>query len=173
MFSFASPVCSVLAATPRVFLCPFPTGAPMTPASWGVRRISFGYFCVVQTSALSRRASSCHWLNPRRIRRVNPRLCCLFIVSNIIRVPPRLYALHHTLYTRRDEPLLVSSIPASSLLYYWLFNYIFVLNPPKIFSFFLKFPCLYAPFSNFYPLYWLYHSLNSSMVIIPSALCKP
>ena len=80
--SFAPPVGSVFAATPRVLLCLLPTGSPMTPASWGVRRMSFGYFWVVQTSAISRRASSCQWLNPRRIRRVNPRLFCLFIVSN-------------------------------------------------------------------------------------------
>ena len=29
-------------------------------------------------------------------------------------------------------------LPASSLLYYWLFNYIFVLNPPKINQSFIK-----------------------------------
>ena len=98
MFFFAPPVGSVLAATPRVFLCPFPTGSPMTPASWGVRRMPFGYFCVVQTSALSRRASSCHWLYPRRIRRVNPAFLfvyCLECHSS----SPRLYTLHSTPYT--------------------------------------------------------------------------
>ena len=26
----------------RVLLCPFPAGSPMTPASWGVRRMLFG-----------------------------------------------------------------------------------------------------------------------------------
>ena len=33
---------------------------------------------------------------------------------------------------------LAYSLPASSLLYYWLFNYIFVLNPPKINQSFIK-----------------------------------
>ena len=81
--SFALPVCSLFAATPRVLLCLLPTGSPMTHASWGVRRMSFGYFSVVQTSALSRRVSSCQWLNSRRIRRVNPRLfvCLLSRIS--------------------------------------------------------------------------------------------
>ena len=98
VFFFAPPVGSVLAATPRVFLCPFPTGSPMTPASWGVRRMSFGYFCVVQTLAIFRRASSCHWLYPRRIRRVNPVFLfvyCLEYHSS----SPRLYTLHSTPYT--------------------------------------------------------------------------
>ena len=73
-----------------------PRGPPMTPALWGVRRMSFGYFCVVQTSALSSRASSCHWLNPRRIRRVNPRffLCLLPRISFEFSPP-----LHSTPYT--------------------------------------------------------------------------
>ena len=119
--SFALPVGSVLAATPRSLLCLLPTGSPMTPALWGVRRMPFGYFCVVQTSALSRRASSCQWLNSRRIRRVNPSRCCLFIVSNIIRLPLPLHLTQAgsptkfvtlwgalTPYTKRDELLLVS-----------------------------------------------------------------
>ncbi len=96
VFFFAPPVGSVLTATPRVLLCLLPTGSPMTPASWGVRRMSFGYFYVVQTSAISRRASSCHWLNPRRIPRVNPR----FFLSLLPRIsfefsPP----LHSPPYT--------------------------------------------------------------------------
>ena len=96
MSSFAPPVGSVFAATPRVLLCLLPTGSPMTPASWGVRRMSFGYFYVAQTSALSRRVSSCQWLNSRRIRRVNPRLFLCLFPRIVFGYPP---PLHLTLYT--------------------------------------------------------------------------
>ena len=125
MSSFAPPVGSVFAATPRVLLCLLPTGSPMTPASWGVRRISFGYFCVVHTSAISRRASSCHWLNSRRIRRVNPRLCCLFIVSNIIRDSPAstLYNQHPTLPPPAHHHITPTPDTPSSI-------YVGVVHPP-------------------------------------------
>ena len=96
--SFALPVGSVLAATPRGLLCPLPTGSPMTPASWGVRRMSFGCLYVVQTSALSRRASSCHWLNPRRICRVNPRLFVCLLSRISFEFPPPLHLTPYTLH---------------------------------------------------------------------------
>ena len=125
---------------PAVLLCLLPTGSPMTPASWSVRRISFGYFCVVQTSAISRRASSCHWLNPRRICRVNPRLfLCLFprmpfgysrlpaicpaLEIPISRYSPPLhltpYTLHLTVYTLHSIGCLVhgGGPPCSPLLH--------------------------------------------------------
>ena len=89
--SFAPPVGSVFAATPRVLLCLLPTGSPMTPASWGVRRMPFGYFCVVQSSAISRRASSFQWLNSRRIRRVNPRLFLCLFPRIVFGYPPPLH----------------------------------------------------------------------------------
>jgi hypothetical protein len=64
----------------------------------------------------------------------------LFMLAEYM--PPILAFTPYTLHPTPEETSHCSSLlfPASSLLYYWLFNYIFVLNPPKIFSFFLKFP---------------------------------
>ena len=38
---FASRLCNMQIS--MCLLCPLPTGSPMTPASWGVRRMLFGY----------------------------------------------------------------------------------------------------------------------------------
>ena len=59
-------------------LCPLPTGSPMTPASWGVRRMLFGY------------SSHSRWLScARRWFAEYPRLYTLHLTP---------YTLHLTLY---------------------------------------------------------------------------
>ena len=85
-----------------------------------------------------------------------------------------LFFISPPLHSTPEETSPCSSLlfPASSLLYYWLFNYIFVLNPPKIFSFFLKFPA-FSPFaSNLSPLTFRLPSSASatSAAIVPSLL---
>ena len=41
LLPFVSRLCNMQIS--MCLLCPLPTGAPMTPASWGVRRMLFGY----------------------------------------------------------------------------------------------------------------------------------
>ena len=63
-------------------LCPLPTGSPMTPASWGVRRMSFGY------------SSHSHWLScSRGFPREYP------LPLHFTPYTLHLYALHSTPYT--------------------------------------------------------------------------
>jgi len=67
-------------------------------------------FIVVQTSAIFRRASSCHWSCPRRIRRAYPSRSSMSITPNVIRVSPRLYTLHFTLYAFHSAVLCTAVI---------------------------------------------------------------
>ena len=144
LLPFVSRLCNMQIS--MCLLCPLPTGSPMTPASWGVRRISFGYFCVVQASALSRRTSSCHWLNPRRIRRVSSPLHPTLYTSppaaglalGVFAEYPRLYTLHTLM------AVLLLRIPAQD-------------SPPPLHS------TPYAPS-------WLSYSAGSPITLPPSVL---
>ena len=75
LLPFVSRLCNMQIS--MCLLCPLPTGSPMPPASWGVRRMLFGY------------SSHSRWLSCAR------------------RFPaayPRLYTLHSTPYTLHLEP---------------------------------------------------------------------
>ena len=52
--------------------------------------------------------------------------------------PTKFVTLWGALTPEETSPYSSLLFPASSLLYYWLFNYIFVLNPPKINQSFIK-----------------------------------
>ena len=52
--------------------------------------------------------------------------------------PTKFVTLWGALTPEETSPYSSLLFPASSILYYWLFNYIFVLNPPKINQSFIK-----------------------------------
>ena len=76
-------------------LCPLLTGAPMTPASWGVRRMLFGY------------SSHSRWLScSRRWFAEYPRLYTLHLT---------LYTLHSALYTLRPTQAFPPSVMCTAV----------------------------------------------------------
>ena len=91
LYPFVSRLCNMQIS--MCLLCPLPTGSPMTPASWGVRRMLFGY------------SSHSRWLSCAR--------------RWFAEYPPPLhftpYTLHSALYTLRPTQAFPPSVMCTAV----------------------------------------------------------